>query len=104
MLAATRSPQVREKLDFPAITADYSDHMAVAAPLSLTAIYEPVENDWVQARVKELPGVITAAPTLEQAREMLGDAVREYLLAQLEEGDASGPLGRSEQVRVTIDL
>jgi predicted RNase H-like HicB family nuclease len=76
--------------------------MAVAAPLSLTAIYEPVEDGWIQARVKELPGVITAAPTLEEARDLLGDAVREYLLAQFEEGDAGGPSGRSEPLSVTI--
>jgi hypothetical protein len=39
----------------------------MAAPLSLTAIYETVENGWTQARMKELPGVITAAPTLPAA-------------------------------------
>lgn len=58
----------------------------MATPLSLTAIYEPVENGWIQARVQELPGVITAAPSLEEAKAMLEDALREYIVAQLEDG------------------
>ena len=49
------------------------------APFSLTAVYEEVENGWVQARLKELPGVITAAPTRAEAREDLLDALSEYL-------------------------
>jgi predicted RNase H-like HicB family nuclease len=53
----------------------------VTERLSLTAVYEPVENGWVQATVEELPGVVTRAPSFEKAREMLIDALREYLLA-----------------------
>lgn len=49
--------------------------------LSLTAVYEPVEEGWIQASIEELPGVITAAPSLEEAKEMLLDALHEYLLA-----------------------
>lgn len=49
--------------------------------LSLTAVYEPVENGWTQARIEELPAVITAGPALEEARELLLDALREYLLS-----------------------
>ena len=47
----------------------------------LTAVYEPVEDGWVQARIEELPWVITAAPTRKEAAELLLDAVRGYLLA-----------------------
>ncbi len=47
--------------------------------IKLTAVYEPVENGWTQGRLIELPGVITAAPTLAQAKEMLRDALAEYL-------------------------
>ena len=47
--------------------------------VSLTAVYEPVENGWIQARIEELPAVITAGPTVEEARELLLDALREYL-------------------------
>jgi predicted RNase H-like HicB family nuclease len=74
----------------------------MASPISLTAIYEPVENGWIQARVKELPAVITAAPTLEEAKTMLEDAVREYLVAQFEDGQTGSPSAHQEAVRVTI--
>jgi predicted RNase H-like HicB family nuclease len=55
----------------------------MAAPMNLTAFYELVEDGWVQARVRELPSVITAAPTRDEARILLEDAVREYLMALL---------------------
>jgi predicted RNase H-like HicB family nuclease len=72
-------------------------------PLNLTAVFESVENGWVQARVPELPGVITAAPTHEEARELLLDAVREYLLSLL----SDSPLepdehGERESLQVTF--
>lgn len=74
----------------------------MASRIALTAIYEPVDNGWTQARVKELPGVITAAPTLEEAKSLLEDAVREYLLAQLEDGEYGSPAAREERVKLTI--
>jgi predicted RNase H-like HicB family nuclease len=49
--------------------------------IQLSVIFEPVENGWVQARIEELPGVITAAPTRDEARTQVIDALREYLLA-----------------------
>ena len=68
----------------------------MASRISLTAVYEPVENGWTQARIEELPGVITAAPTLEEAKELLADAVREYLLA-LGEGERAPIDGGAER-------
>ena len=53
----------------------------VTRTLTLTSLYEPVEGGWVQARVEELPAVITAGRTYEEARELLLDALQEYLLA-----------------------
>ena len=55
--------------------------------LSLTVVYEPVEDGWIQATIGELPGVITAAPTHAEAKELIVDALREWLLA-LGEGAA----------------
>ena len=49
--------------------------------LSLTVVYEPVENGWIQARIEELPGVITAGQSFAEAKELIVDALREYLLA-----------------------
>lgn len=71
--------------------------------LNLTAVFETVENGWVQARVPEIPGVITAAPTQAEAREMLLDAVREYLLSLL--SDSAAPVSApatQESLRVTL--
>ncbi|HVL81081.1 MAG TPA: hypothetical protein VM840_05755 [Actinomycetota bacterium] len=48
---------------------------------SLTAVFDVVENGWIQAQIREIPGVITAAPTQEEAEEMLLDALHEYLLS-----------------------
>jgi predicted RNase H-like HicB family nuclease len=53
----------------------------MSTDLTWTAVFETVEDGWVQARVAELPGVITAAPTLAEAKDLLLDAVREYLLS-----------------------
>jgi len=53
----------------------------MAATLSYTVICEPVENGWTQARLEELPAVITAAPSPDEATEQLVDALAEYLLA-----------------------
>ncbi len=76
----------------------------MSTPLTLTALYEPVEGGWVQARVRELPAVITAAPTRDQARTMLEDAVREYLLTLLDEeaGDQTPVDSDREQLAVII--
>lgn len=53
-------------------------------------MYEPVEGGWTQAHIAEIPAVITAAPTRDAAKEMLLDALREYLLS----------LGHEETVEV----
>jgi hypothetical protein len=47
--------------------------------LTLTAIYEPDVGGWVRGRLVELPGAITAAPTMKGARSMIRDALVEYL-------------------------
>ena len=76
----------------------------MTSTLSLTALYEPVENGWTQARIAELPGVVTAAPTLDEAKELLVDALREYLLALQEPSDAApGDASASSAVRIVID-
>ena len=69
----------------------------------MTPVYELVEGGWTQARLVELPGVITAAPTREQAQEMLVDALREFLLSfgpSAPEGAA--PASGKDTLTVTI--
>ena len=76
----------------------------MATSFELTAVFEPVEDGWVQARIAELPGVITAAPDREAAKDMLADALREYFLAlgALDEHEAAPTDG--ERFAVTLDL
>lgn len=47
--------------------------------LNLTASYRTVDEGWTEGQILELPGVITAAPTREEAEDMLRDATVEYL-------------------------
>ena len=49
--------------------------------MELHVVFEPDEDGWVRATIEELPGVITCAPTLEEARELVRDALDEWLKA-----------------------
>jgi predicted RNase H-like HicB family nuclease len=75
----------------------------VTRTLSLTGVYEPVEGGWVQASIEELPGVITSGKTYEEARELLLDALLEYLLAG-ERTEPSTPSGEARREPLRISL
>jgi predicted RNase H-like HicB family nuclease len=68
----------------------------------LTAVLEPGEDGWINARVLELPGADTCARSIEEAKEMLADAVRELVAsyADVARQDSSGALYET----VEIDL
>ena len=70
--------------------------------ISLTAVYEPIDGGWTQARIEELPGVITAGATLEEAKDLLLDALREYLLSLGEGVEPAAPRGHAK--RETLEL
>lgn len=74
----------------------------MATSLELTAVFETVDDDWVQARIEELPAVITAAPTLNEAKEMLLDALREYLLSLATESVAPEGAGGRLPLEIVI--
>lgn len=63
-------------------------NVAPQPSISLSVVYEPVENGWVQARIEGIPEVITAGRTKDEARELVVDALREYLLSIRANGDA----------------
>jgi predicted RNase H-like HicB family nuclease len=77
----------------------------VSTELEWTAVYVPVEDGWIEARVAELPGVITTAPTLAEAKELLLDALREFLLSLRQESNEppSPAGGHREHLHVVID-
>jgi predicted RNase H-like HicB family nuclease len=74
----------------------------MATKIKFTAIYEPVDDGWTQGRLVELPGVITAAPTLAEAKEMLRDALAEYLAALGSAPGAMAPGAESEELELRI--
>ena len=69
-------------------------------------VYTTVEDGWVQAQLAEVPGVLTVAPSREEAAEHLLDAMQEYLLAlqQAEPPVAVDPTTERESVEVAITL
>ena len=65
--------------------------------LALTAVFRKVPEGYI-AFVEELPGANTQAPTLDEARENLREAVQLVLEAnrELAQEDASGEVIREE--------
>ena len=49
--------------------------------MDLHVVYEPDEAGWVRATVEEIPQVITCAPSQSEARELIRDALNEWLAA-----------------------
>jgi predicted RNase H-like HicB family nuclease len=62
--------------------------MADRERMTLTTVFEEIENGWLMVRLEEFPEVVTAAPTKDEARVLILDALKEYLAACLEEGRA----------------
>ena len=52
--------------------------------LDVTALYEKTDDGWWVAIAPEIPGAHSQGKTLEEAREMLADAIRELSLARRE--------------------
>lgn len=74
----------------------------MAGELTLTAIYETVEGDWVHARIQELPEVITAGRTRAEAEELLKDAVLEYLASLSEPLVGDHLAGDRQSLQLTV--
>ena len=71
--------------------------------VTLTAVFTPDENGWTMAQLAEWPAVVTVAPTLEEARELLLDAAREMIASYREEG-REPPIGGGHAEALTISL
>ena len=71
------------------VAHSYRERVPETSPLiSISIVYEPVESGWVQARIEGIPEVITAGRTKDEARTLVLDGLREYLLAIRGNGDA----------------
>lgn len=52
-----------------------------------TAVYEPTEDGWIFARVLEVPGAFSQGRGMEEAREMLRDALLLMLESNREQAE-----------------
>lgn len=67
------------------------------------AHFEEVDEGWVQARIEELPAVITVGRDDREAHEFLIDALGEYLLSLAEPADtASSSSGRRADIEIVL--
>ena len=71
--------------------------------MELHVVFEPDEEGWVRASVEELPGVITCAPTRDEARQLIRDALDEWLAALTSTDRATTGLeGTRETLTVSV--
>lgn len=71
--------------------------------LTLTAVFTSDENGWTMAQLAEWPAVVTCAPTLDEARDLLVDAANEMVASYREEG-REPPIGGGRVESVKINL
>lgn len=76
--------------------------MAEGEGQTFTAIYEHTEDGWWVASVPEIPGAHSQGRTMEEAREMLADAVR--LLMEVRREDAEREAEGKEVRREPLTL
>ena len=70
-----------------------------------TVVFEPAEEGGFVVTVPALPGLVTEGDSLEEAREMVKDAIRGYLESLQKHGEEI-PLEQGEPVteRVLVSL
>ncbi len=68
-----------------------------------TVVYQPIEDGWYLATVPELPGAISQGRTIDEAREMIADAVALLLESYREQAAERAPVDATwETVRVQV--
>jgi predicted RNase H-like HicB family nuclease len=68
-----------------------------------TVVYQRVEDGWFMATVAELPGAVTQGRTLDEAREMIKEAV-ELLIESYRENAKKDASGEAIWETLTVDL
>jgi predicted RNase H-like HicB family nuclease len=73
----------------PALKLSTIDHTEMSTQRTkLTPVYREVEDGWIHAEIAEMPNVLTCGRDQAEAEWMLKDALREYLLALEDDGEA----------------
>ena len=75
----------------------------MADELRFTAVFTPDENGWTMAQLAEWPAVVTCGRTVDEAREMLLDALWEMIASYRDEG-REPPIGGGHAESITIDV
>ena len=70
----------------------------------LTAIYEHTEDGWWVVSVPEIPGAHSQGRTLEEAREMIKDAIRLLLKVRREDAEREASKAGKEVVREPLEV
>jgi predicted RNase H-like HicB family nuclease len=60
--------------------------------------FQQIEDGWIMATVPELPGAITQGRDMDEAREMIRDAIRELLAYYRERDQAPNAVYESVMV------
>ena len=58
-----------------------------------TVIYTPIEDGWIMAKVPELPGAVTQGRDMDEAREMIQEAIELLLQSYSENAAKDAPSG-----------
>ena len=76
--------------------------LIVVTDSTLTVVFEDVEDGWVQARIAEVPAVITVGRDRDEARSLVEDALREYIRAIAGDEPKGQVAGDVERVRLSL--
>jgi predicted RNase H-like HicB family nuclease len=68
-----------------------------------SVVYTPIEDGWVMATVPELPGAVTQGRTMEEAREMIQEAVELLLQSYRQHAASVAPVGAVWET-LTVDV
>ena len=69
----------------------------------LTAVYEPAEDGWIVVTCPEVPGAVSQGRDMEEARDMIKDAVQLVLETNREEAEKEFE-GRTDVIREPLTL
>ena len=68
-----------------------------------TVNYQTIEDGWIMATVPELPGAVTEAPNMEEARRMIREVVELLLDVYRDNAAREAPAGVVTEV-LSVDL
>ena len=68
-----------------------------------SVVYTPIEDGWIMAQVPELPGAVTQGRDMDEAREMIQEAVELLLQSYRENAVKGAPTGATWET-LSVDV